>query len=50
VFRECLWRSLKRFAITGINAYEIVDGKVATGWAQTDSLGMLQQLGVLPGT
>ena len=39
----------KRVSVTGINAYEIVDGKVATEWEQTDSLGLLQQLGSLPG-
>jgi hypothetical protein len=28
--------------------YRIENGKIAEEWEQTDSLGMLQQLGVLP--
>ena len=38
----------RRIAVTGINVYEISEGRIAAEWEQTDSLGMLQQLGVLP--
>ena len=34
--------------VNGINIYHVMDDKVAPEWEQTDSLGMLQQLGVLP--
>ncbi len=35
--------------VSGINLYSIEHGKIAAEWEQMDSLGMLQQLGVLPG-
>jgi steroid delta-isomerase-like uncharacterized protein len=35
--------------VSGINLYVIEGGKIAAEWEQTDSLGMLRQLGVLPG-
>jgi len=38
----------KRIDVCGINIYAIEDGKIAQEWEQMDSLGMLQQLGVLP--
>ena len=38
----------KQVAVSGINMYRVIDGKVDAEWEQTDSLGMLQQLGVLP--
>ena len=38
----------KQIDVTGINVYRIDDGKIAEEWEQMDSLGMLQQLGVLP--
>jgi steroid delta-isomerase-like uncharacterized protein len=38
----------RRITVTGINLYTIEAGQVAEEWEQTDSLGMLQQLGVLP--
>ncbi len=34
--------------VTGVNVYTIEDGRIASEWEQMDSLGMLQQLGVLP--
>jgi steroid delta-isomerase-like uncharacterized protein len=34
--------------VSGINMYRIVDGKIAEEWEQTDSLGILRQLGALP--
>jgi len=37
----------KRIGVCGINVYTIEDGKIAQEWEQMDSLGMLQQLGVL---
>jgi steroid delta-isomerase-like uncharacterized protein len=38
----------KQVTVSGINIYHVIDGKVDAEWEQTDSLGMLQQLGVLP--
>lgn len=38
----------KQIMVSGINIYHVTDGKIATEWEQTDTLGMLQQLGVLP--
>ncbi len=36
------------FTITGIVIYRIVGGKVIEQWENFDTLGMLQQIGVLP--
>jgi steroid delta-isomerase-like uncharacterized protein len=38
----------RKIAVTGINLYRVRDGKIDGEWEQTDSLGMLQQLSVLP--
>ena len=38
----------QRVSLTGINMYHVTDGKIDAEWEQMDSLGMLQQLGVLP--
>ncbi len=38
----------KRVTASGINIYRIAGGKIAAEWEQMDSLGLLQQLGVLP--
>jgi steroid delta-isomerase-like uncharacterized protein len=38
----------RQISVTGINMYRVMDGRIAAEWEQTDSLGMLQQLGVLP--
>lgn len=38
----------RRIAVCGMNFYQIEDGKIAAEWEQMDSLGMLQQLGVIP--
>lgn len=38
----------KRVNVSGINIYHVTKGKIAAEWEQTDTLGMLQQLGVLP--
>lgn len=40
----------RRIRVGGINMYRIEDGRIAEEWEQTDSLGMLRQLGVLPGS
>lgn len=37
----------RQFSISGISIYRLRDGKVAEGWVNDDSLGMLQQLGLL---
>ncbi len=34
--------------VTGINIYAISGDRIQTEWEQTDSLGLLQQLGALP--
>ncbi len=38
----------RQVRISGINIYRILGGKIAEEWEQTDSLGLLQQLGALP--
>jgi steroid delta-isomerase-like uncharacterized protein len=38
----------KKIVITGCNVFRIVGDKIAECWAHTDSLSMLQQLGVIP--
>jgi steroid delta-isomerase-like uncharacterized protein len=38
----------KEILVTGCNVFLIVDDKIAECWAHTDSLSMLQQLGVIP--
>ncbi len=38
----------KRFRISAICIYRLVEGKVAENWEQADMLGLMQQLGVLP--
>ena len=35
--------------VTGVSIERIVDGKIVEGWVTNDALGMLQQLGVIPG-
>jgi len=40
----------RQITVSGINYYRLEDGKVAEEWEQTDSLGMLGQLGILPAT
>lgn len=37
----------RRIAVCGMNFYQIVEGKIASEWEQMDSIGMLQQLGVM---
>jgi steroid delta-isomerase-like uncharacterized protein len=38
----------KQVNITGTQIERIVDGKIVEHWRQSDDLGMLQQLGVIP--
>ncbi len=38
----------KQVTGTGIAIYRIVGGKVVEEWAERDTLGMMQQLGVIP--
>lgn len=38
----------KRMNNTGIAIYELKDGKVVRNWLETDRLGALQQMGVVP--
>jgi predicted ester cyclase len=39
----------KSIAVQHIHIYHVVDGKIAEHWATRDDLGMMQQLGLLPG-
>lgn len=38
----------KEIVMTGNNVFRIANGKIAECWAESDALGMLQQLGVIP--
>ena len=38
----------KEVVVTGISVSRIADGKLAEIWVQSDTLGLLQQLGALP--
>jgi steroid delta-isomerase-like uncharacterized protein len=38
----------RRVTVSGINVYEIEEGRIAREWEQMDSLSLLQQLGALP--
>jgi steroid delta-isomerase-like uncharacterized protein len=38
----------KKVSVSGINMYWFEDGKIAREWEQMDTMGMLQQLGVIP--
>jgi steroid delta-isomerase-like uncharacterized protein len=38
----------KDVVFTGINVYHIECGQIVEGWSEPDSLGLLQQLGVVP--
>jgi steroid delta-isomerase-like uncharacterized protein len=38
----------RKISVSGINMYRLVNGKIAQEWEETDSLGMLAQLGMLP--
>lgn len=38
----------KEFRVSGIAVWRVVDGKIVEHWHETDQLGLLQQLGVIP--
>ena len=38
----------KEIVVTGTNIFRIANGKIVECWAQSDALGMMQQLGVIP--
>jgi predicted ester cyclase len=38
----------RQFKISRQNIYRVKDGKIVEGWVNDDSLGMLQQLGIIP--
>ena len=38
----------KRMEMTGITIARVADGKLAEVWFETDSMGMMQQLGAVP--
>jgi predicted ester cyclase len=38
----------QRIRVEGMNFYRLNDGRVTDIWAQSDALGMMQQLGVIP--
>jgi predicted ester cyclase len=38
----------RQVMVTGIDTVRLVDGKIAARWGEVDTLGMLQQLGVIP--
>ena len=38
----------KKVKTTGISIYRIANGRIVEHWAEMDSLGVLQQLGVIP--
>ena len=39
----------KRYRITATDTYRIRDGKICERWGNEDSLGMMQQLGIIEG-
>lgn len=39
----------KRYRITATDTYQLRDGKICARWGNEDSLGMMQQLGLIPG-
>ncbi len=38
----------KQVAFSGMESYRIADGKIVEIWACSDTLGVFQQLGVIP--
>ena len=39
----------RRIQVSGINMYRVEDGRIGAEWEQMDSIGMLQQMGVVGG-
>ena len=42
-------RTGKQISMTGMTIWRIADGKIVEHWSQMDTLGLLQQLGAIPG-
>jgi predicted ester cyclase len=41
-------RTGKQISMTGMTIWRIADGKIVEHWSEMDTLGLLQQLGVIP--
>ncbi len=39
----------KKYRMTATDTYQLRDGKICARWGNEDSLGMMQQLGMIPG-
>jgi hypothetical protein len=39
----------KKYRITATDTYQVRDGKICARWGNEDALGMMQQLGLMPG-
>jgi steroid delta-isomerase-like uncharacterized protein len=39
----------KKIAMTGIEIFRLADGKIAELWGEANLMGLMQQLGILPG-
>ncbi len=39
----------KPVKVAGMQVERIIDGKITEHWRQSDDLGLMQQLGVMPG-
>lgn len=39
----------RRVRVSGINLYRLTGGRISAEWEQMDSLGLLRQIGALPG-
>jgi steroid delta-isomerase-like uncharacterized protein len=39
----------RRIQVSGIDMYRVEDGRIGAEWEQMDSIGMLQQMGVVGG-
>lgn len=40
----------RRIRVSGINLYRVARGRIEAEWEQMDTVGMLMQMGVLPGS
>ena len=39
----------KSYSVTGMSIYRLANGKIAEHWGEMDFMGVLQQLGLMPG-
>ena len=39
----------KSFAVTGMNHWRMANGKAVEGWVNRDDMGLMRQLGLMPG-